>query len=163
MLLSIFQESVGRLATILFAHRLGTSLEPECKFYRLLADIFNDVAMLLDCLSPVFPKKPRIIVLSTSGVLRALCGVAAGGSKASLSAHFALSGNLAELNAVSSLAGHIHAESALISEQKDSSQEVVVSLLGMMVRRDTEFCKDRKTDRRGRQVVLLCQESHLSS
>ena len=32
---------------------------------------------------------------------RALCGVAAGSSKASLSAHFAKKGNLGELNAVS--------------------------------------------------------------
>ena len=34
---------------------------------------------------------------------RALCGVAAGSSKASLSAHFAKKGNLGELNAVSNL------------------------------------------------------------
>lgn len=46
-------------------------------------------------------------------MLRALCGVAAGSSKASLSAHFARSNNLAELNA------------------KDSSQETIISLLGM--------------------------------
>ena len=36
LFLSILQESMGRIATILFAHRLGTSLEPECKMYRLL-------------------------------------------------------------------------------------------------------------------------------
>jgi len=68
-------------------------------------------------------------------VLRSLCGVAAGsmspcflinrdlntkywnftGAKASLSAHFATKGNLGELNA------------------KDSSQETVISLLGMLV------------------------------
>jgi hypothetical protein len=42
----------------------------------------------------------RVSVLSTAGVLRALCGVAGGSSKASLSAHFAKWGNLAELNAV---------------------------------------------------------------
>lgn len=33
-------------------------------------------------------------------MLRAMCGVAAGSSKASLSAHFAKWGNLGELNAV---------------------------------------------------------------
>jgi len=38
---------------------------------------------------------------SLSSALRALCGVAAGSSKASLSAHFAKWGNLGELNAVS--------------------------------------------------------------
>ncbi len=92
---------MGRVATILFAHRLGTSLEPECKMYRLAADVFNDTAMILDCLSPAFPKAFRVLVLSCSSVLRALCGVAAGSSKASLSAHFARWGNLGELNAVS--------------------------------------------------------------
>lgn len=100
ILLSVLQESMGRIATILFAHKLGTSLEPECKMYRLAADVFNDTAMVLDCLSPALPKGPRVLLLSCSSVLRALCGVAAGSSKASLSAHFAKWGNLGELNAV---------------------------------------------------------------
>lgn len=108
------QESAGRVATILFAWRFGTSLEPECKMYRLLADILNDFAFVLDCLSPAFPKNVRVLVLSFSSVLRALCGVAAGSAKASLSAHFARWGNLGELNA------------------KDSSQETVISLMGML-------------------------------
>ncbi|KAL9038779.1 MAG: hypothetical protein Q9180_002926, partial [Flavoplaca navasiana] len=103
LLLSILQESTGRIATIIFAHRLGTSLEPECKMYRLAADIFNDAAMLLDCLSPALPREPRVLLLSSSSMLRALCGVAAGSSKASLSAHFAKWGNLGELNAAGSV------------------------------------------------------------
>ncbi|KAK2808808.1 hypothetical protein FQN49_008675, partial [Arthroderma sp. PD_2] len=115
LLLNVLQESMGRIATILFAHRLGTSLEPECKMYRLAADVLNDSAMILDCLSPAFPKPVRVVFLSLSSVLRALCGVAAGSSKASLSAHFARWGNLGELNA------------------KDSSQETVISLIGMLV------------------------------
>ena len=68
--------------------------------YRLAADIFNDAAMILDCLSPTLPKSSRVMLLSLSSVLRSLCGVAAGSSKASLSAHFATQGNLGELNAV---------------------------------------------------------------
>ena len=103
------------MATIFFAHRFGTSLEPECKMYRLLADVLNDFAFVLDCLSPVLLKPVRVVVLSFSSVLRALCGVAAGSAKASLSAHFARWGNLGELNA------------------KDSSQETVISLMGMLV------------------------------
>lgn len=114
LLLRVLQDSMGRIATILFAHRLGTSLEPECKMYRLAADIFNDAAMILDCLSPAFPKATRVFLLSLSSILRSLCGVAAGSSKASLSAHFATQGNLGELNA------------------KDSSQETVISLLGLL-------------------------------
>lgn len=92
---------MGRIATILFAHKLGKTLEPECKMYRLTADVFNDTAMIMDCLSPAFPKPARVLVLGFSSVLRSLCGVCAGSSKASLSAHFAQRGNLGELNAVS--------------------------------------------------------------
>ncbi|KAF2127305.1 DUF647-domain-containing protein [Dothidotthia symphoricarpi CBS 119687] len=103
LLLSMLQESMGRIATILFAHRLGTALEPECKMYRLAADIFNDTAMVLDCLSPAFPRPVRVLVLGGSSVLRSLCGVCAGSAKASLSAHFARRGNLGELNAVSTV------------------------------------------------------------
>ncbi|EKD13834.1 DUF647 domain-containing protein [Drepanopeziza brunnea f. sp. 'multigermtubi' MB_m1] len=114
LLLSVLQQSMGRIATIVFAHRLGTALEPECKMYRLAADIFNDAAMILDCLSPALPKASRVALLSLSSVLRSMCGVTAGSSKASLSAHFATQGNLGELNA------------------KDSSQETVISLLGML-------------------------------
>ncbi|RDW60327.1 RUS1 family protein [Aspergillus mulundensis] len=116
LLLHILQDTSGRIATILFAHRVGTALEPECKMYRFAADIFNDLAMVLDCLSPMIPAGLcRVTVLSAAGVLRALCGVAGGSSKASLGAHFALWGNLAEVNA------------------KDSSQETVISLIGMLV------------------------------
>ncbi|RKF60406.1 RUS1 family protein-like protein [Erysiphe neolycopersici] len=115
LLLSVLQVSIGRLATVLFAHRLGTSIEPECKMYRFAADILNDSALILDCLSPIFPRVWRLPFWCLSSVLRSTCGVAAGSSKASLSAHFATQGNLGELNA------------------KDSSQETVISLLGMLV------------------------------
>ncbi|KAK6081478.1 DUF647 domain-containing protein [Seiridium cupressi] len=114
VLLSVLQESTGRLATILFAHRFGQAIEPECKFYRFAADIFNDAALLLDVLTPSLPWTPKILALCAAGVLRSLCGVAAGAAKASLSAHFAKNGNLAELNA------------------KDGSQETVISLMGML-------------------------------
>jgi len=81
LFLSILQETASRIATILFAHRFGTAIEPECKFYRLLADVLNDVAMILDCLSPAFPKHLRVGLIVGAGVLRALCGVAAGSAK----------------------------------------------------------------------------------
>jgi Vitamin B6 photo-protection and homoeostasis len=70
--------------------------------------------MMIDLLSPAFPKPLRVGVLAGSSVLRSLCGVAAGSAKASLSAHFAKQGNLGEVNA------------------KDESQETVISLLGML-------------------------------
>lgn len=58
--------------------------------------------MILDCLSPAFPGPVKIVLLCLSGSLRAACGVAGGGSKASLSVHFARAGNVGELNAKAS-------------------------------------------------------------
>ncbi|KAK3312614.1 vitamin B6 photo-protection and homoeostasis-domain-containing protein [Apodospora peruviana] len=115
LILKITGDTISRIATILFAHRMGQAIEPECKFYRFLADIFNDSAQFLDLLTPALPYFPKLGVIVSAGVLRSLCGVAANASKASLSAHFALTGNLAELNA------------------KEASQETIVSLLGMLV------------------------------
>ncbi|KAJ2895717.1 putative diphosphomevalonate decarboxylase-like protein [Zalerion maritima] len=114
LFVTIVQETFSRLACIMFAYRFGQKIEPECKRYRFLADIFNDTALCLDLLAPMFPLWPKVLTMTTSSVLRALCGIAAGASKATLSAHFAKNGNLAELNA------------------KEASQETVVSLMGML-------------------------------
>lgn len=114
LFLQIIQDTFSRLATILFAHRMGQAIEPECKYYRFLADVFNDCAQFLDLLLPVLPLMPKVSVMVSASILRALCGVAANASKATLSAHFANNGNLAELNA------------------KEASQETIVSLLGML-------------------------------
>ena len=114
MLLSVAQESVGRVGTIGFADWASRRIEADVKTYRLLADVFNDASFVLDCLSPLLPPGwARVGLLCAATVSRAVCGVAGGSSKALLSAHFARAGNLGELNA------------------KDSSQETVISLLGM--------------------------------
>ncbi|KIW67757.1 hypothetical protein PV04_06988 [Phialophora macrospora] len=115
MLLYIAQETIGRLATILFAHHFSQRIEAEVKFYRFFADIVNDLAFVLDCLSPGLPVLGRVCALCVSNACRAVCGVSGGSSKAILSSHFAKSGNIGELNA------------------KDGSQETVVSLIGMWV------------------------------
>ena len=115
----MLQDSFGRVATILFAHRLGSALEPECKRYRLAADVLNDCAMVLDCLSPALPKPARgWSCFSGSSALRALCGVAAGSAKASLSAHFARRGNLGDVNAVCALGLHPRDGGLIIEDRK---------------------------------------------
>ncbi|KAI5863563.1 DUF647-domain-containing protein [Durotheca rogersii] len=115
VLFTVAQDSAGRIATIMFAHVCGRAIEPECKFFRYFADIVNDAALVLDLISPALPFQPKIFTICLAGILRALCGISGGAAKASLSAHFAKTGNLAELNA------------------KDGSQETVISLMGMLV------------------------------
>ena len=65
--------------------------------------------------SPGLPVLGRVCTLCVSNACRAVCGVSGGSSKAILSSHFAKAGNIGELNA------------------KDSSQETVVSLIGMWI------------------------------
>ena len=114
MLVQVIRECMGKLATIFFAHRMGTSIEAECKAYRLGADLLTETAMIIDCMSPWFPTQVRFLVLCISSVLFSASGVAGHASKSSLSEHFAKWNNLGELNA------------------KDGSQETVISLAGMM-------------------------------
>ncbi|SPO05611.1 uncharacterized protein DNG_08298 [Cephalotrichum gorgonifer] len=115
LLLTVLKDAMSRVATIAFAHRFGLAIEPECKSYRFMADLFNDSAFFLDLVSPVLGGVPKVVVLSTAEALRALCGVAAGASKAALSSHFARQDNLAELNA------------------KEASQETAIGLIGLLV------------------------------
>jgi hypothetical protein len=115
LLLTILQDAISRVATIVFAYRFGLAIEPDAKRYRYLADVFNDSAFFLDLASPYLDTWSKILALTIASALRALCGVAAGASKAALSSHFARSNNLAELNA------------------KEASQETAVGLCGLFV------------------------------
>ncbi|EIW51641.1 DUF647-domain-containing protein [Trametes versicolor FP-101664 SS1] len=132
--LTILQDVFSRLTTIVSGYYLGTSLYPEAKTYRLLADILNDAAMVTDTLSPhlahfsfslsypfVVPASNsslRVVALCMSGAFRALCGAVAGGSKAALTVHFATAGERP---------GDVGDLSA-----KDGSKETVLALLGML-------------------------------
>ncbi|KAF2627299.1 hypothetical protein BU25DRAFT_440107 [Macroventuria anomochaeta] len=103
MLMQVIRKCMGKLATIFFAHRMSTSIEAECKAYRLESDPLTETAIVIDCM-----------ILCISSILLSAAGVAGGASKSSLSGHFAKGNNLGELNA------------------KDGSQETVISPAGMM-------------------------------
>ena len=109
LFMKIVQETIGRLGTIGFAWKFGSALEPECKKYRFMADIFNDSAMVFDCLSPLFPFDKKLVVgmLCMSGLLRSICGVMAGGSRAALTQHFTdpVRGSIAGCQRKGSIAG----------------------------------------------------------
>ncbi|KAI0824886.1 DUF647-domain-containing protein [Trametes gibbosa] len=134
ILLTVVQDAFSRLTTIVAGYYLGTSLYPEAKTYRLLADILNDTAMICDTLSPhlahfsfslTYPflvpaidSPLRVVALCLSGGFRSLCGAVAGGSKAALTVHFASAGERP---------GDVGDLSA-----KDGSKETVLALLGML-------------------------------
>ncbi|KII91281.1 hypothetical protein PLICRDRAFT_38015 [Plicaturopsis crispa FD-325 SS-3] len=127
LLFTALQDIFSRLTTIVAAYYVGTSLFPEAKRFRLLADVLNDAAIALDSLSPLLNSthlgfngtRLRVVALCLSGSLRALCGVAAGGSKAALALHFASpQSGIADIGDLSA---------------KDGSKETVLALSGLLL------------------------------
>ena len=60
--------------------------------WRLVADILNDFAMVLDLMIPLFPKNLFAPLLCCSAVSRAIVGVAGGATRAAVTQH-QVSGN----------------------------------------------------------------------
>jgi len=133
LLLTVLKDIFSRLITIFGAYYFGTSLYPETKTFRYLADVFNDTATVLDTIVPfigsidpsvycsALPSGAtlQIITLCLSGGMRSLCVLVAGGSKAALTNHFASpltgKGDVGEVSA------------------KDASRETVIGLSGMLL------------------------------
>ncbi|XP_068509447.1 RUS family member 1 isoform X3 [Syngnathus scovelli] len=77
-------------------------------------DILNDVAMFMEILAPFFPAWFTLIAC-TSGLFKAVVGVAGGATRAALTVHQARRDNMADISA------------------KDGSQETLVNLAGLLV------------------------------
>ncbi|KAJ3384418.1 hypothetical protein HDU84_002936 [Entophlyctis sp. JEL0112] len=92
-----------------------SKLPADCKQWRFYADILNDAARFIEFAAPVFVSKPWFPVSAClATLLKALCGVTGGSTKAALSQHFAITNNMADLHA------------------KEGSQETVVGMIGMI-------------------------------
>ncbi|XP_022878334.1 protein root UVB sensitive 3-like isoform X1 [Olea europaea var. sylvestris] len=106
------RDLTGMLGGILFAFYQGSNLDSNAKMWRLVADLMNDIGMLMDLVSPLFPSAFLFIVCLGS-ISRSFTGVASGATRAALTQHFALQDNAADISA------------------KEGSQETVATMLGM--------------------------------
>lgn len=111
----LLRDGCGMVGRILFAARIGTQLDYDCKKWRLFADVLNDMAMLIEILTPKFGKEFTLPVLCCASISRSLVGVAGGATKAAVAQHQAKSGNMADLNA------------------KDGSQETMINLIALII------------------------------
>ncbi|KAJ3104045.1 hypothetical protein HDU97_009592 [Phlyctochytrium planicorne] len=111
----VIQDGSAMISRILFAWIFSFNLDADSKQWRFYADLLNDAGTFIGVLTPSLPKRLFVPLACFSTILRSLCGVAAGSTKAALSQHFAIMDNVADLNA------------------KDGSQETVVGLVGMIV------------------------------
>ncbi|KAL0336512.1 UNVERIFIED_CONTAM: protein root UVB sensitive 3 [Sesamum radiatum] len=106
------RDLTGMLGGVLFTFYQGANLDSNAKMWRLVADLMNDLGMLMDLVSPLFPSAFLFIVCLGS-ISRAFTGVASGATRAALTQHFALQNNAADISA------------------KEGSQETVATMLGM--------------------------------
>ena len=110
----LMRDGVGMLASIAFAATRGSDLDNNAKQWRLVADVLNDAAMLVELLSPAFPQL-FVLLVCIASLSRAVVGVAGGATRAALTQHQARAGNAADVSA------------------KDGSQETMVNLLALAV------------------------------
>lgn len=109
------RDGVGMIGGLLFSYLASAQFDQCVKEYRLFADVINDVGLTLDMLAPYAGRSRVLYVTSLATVAKTMCGMAAGATKGSITHHFAIRGNMADLNA------------------KESTQETLVSLLGMIM------------------------------
>ncbi|XP_027360307.1 protein root UVB sensitive 3 isoform X2 [Abrus precatorius] len=106
------RDLTGMLGGILFTFYQGSNLDSNAKMWRLVADLMNDLGMLMDLISPLFPSA-FVFVVCLGSISRSFTGVASGATRAALTQHFALQDNAADISA------------------KEGSQETVATMIGM--------------------------------
>jgi len=111
----ILKDGAGMVGRIVFAAYSGTSLDFDCKRWRMFADILNDCVMCVELLAPGLPRPLVMPTLCGAGLGRSLVGVAGGATKAAVAQHQARRNNMADLAA------------------KDGSQETLVNLVALCV------------------------------
>ncbi|XP_078441846.1 root UVB sensitive protein (Protein of unknown function, DUF647) isoform X2 [Wolffia australiana] len=100
------------LGGILFTFYQGSNLDSHAKMWRLIADFMNDIGMLMDLISPLWPSA-LIPIVCIGSLSRSFTGVASGATRAALTQHFSLQNNAADISA------------------KEGSQETVATMVGM--------------------------------
>lgn len=108
------RDGTGMVGGLLFSYIASRYLDTHVKEFRLFADVINDVALTLDMMAPHAGSDWSMWILCLSTIGKTLCGISAGATKGRITQHFSRHGNMADLSA------------------KESTQETLVSLLGMI-------------------------------
>lgn len=111
----VLRDGVGMFGSLVFSYFVGSKFDVDIKEWRLFADIINDVGMTLDLLAPLAGSSTGFAVVAALGAAcKTICGMVAGATRASITAHFAIDGNLGDVSA------------------KENAQETAVTLLGLL-------------------------------
>ena len=110
----IVRDGASMMGGLVFSASFATSFGRNVRQWRLFADVVNDVGLTLNMMAPVFGKQWFLPLVCAGSICTAMCGVAAGATKAKISQHFARNDNLADLVA------------------KEGTQETFVNILGLV-------------------------------
>lgn len=130
----VLKDGASLATGLAFSWAAAARVDANPKFFRLVADISNDVALTIELLAPLIAgwyaglgdplRTPSARAVDSSlaffaclcvaNALKAVCGVAAGCVRVVLAQHFAREHNAADINA------------------KEASQETAVTLVGMV-------------------------------
>ena len=109
------RDGIAMIGGLVFSYAAAPSYDAYVKEFRLFADVINDVGLALDMIAPLFQQQYILYVTSAATLCKTMCGMAAGATKPMISKHFAIAGNMADLNA------------------KESTQETLVNIIGMIL------------------------------
>ena len=108
------RDGVGMFGSLLFSYLVGAQFDVNVKEWRLFADLINDIGLTLDMLAPLAGPTGFVWVAAVGAACKTVCGMTAGATRASITAHFALANNLADVSA------------------KENAQETAVTLVGLV-------------------------------
>ena len=100
------RDASGMVASLAATARLAPRLDGDCRRWRFLGDVCVDAALVIELATPHAPRSMFVPMLCAASVLKALCGVLAGGANAAVSAHWAASSaDFAEVQAKGAAVG----------------------------------------------------------
>ena len=76
----LLKDGAGMMGRILFAWGFAASFDADCKRWHYLGDILNDVACILDLITPHF-RSALLFISSISNICRAVTGVIHGSTR----------------------------------------------------------------------------------
>jgi hypothetical protein len=114
----MLKEGAAHVASLAFALAVASRLDGEVRFWRLAADVANDLGLALELAAPLGGAAGFLPLTCAANACKAVCGVAAGATRVAISAHFA-----------SGRSGALVAEVAA----KEGTQETAVTLAGLVL------------------------------
>lgn len=85
---SLLKEGTSHLSSLAFAFGYSSLLDGEVRFWRLVADVANDIGLTLELAAPLAGPSGFLPLTCLANAFKAVCGVAAGATRVTISSHF---------------------------------------------------------------------------